>query len=66
MPLRQFQYDFFPFGLGNGGLVFTCLIYIQGHKIQNTYLVFSYNICVYSNRTFEDHIQKVKTVLERL
>lgn len=60
-PFGQYKYNFLPFGLTSGDLVLTHLIekIFDDIKYKHLYTFFD-KICVYSNRSFDDHKKKVK------
>lgn len=66
-PWAQYQFEFLPFGLASGSMVLTSLIDKIFGDIKFKYIYsFFDDLCVYSNGSFEDHLEKVSEVLGRL
>lgn len=67
VPWAQFEFNFLPFGLASGSMVLTSLLdKIFGDIKYNYVFIFFDDVCVYSNGTIEDHLAKVKEVVDRL
>lgn len=67
VPWSQYEFNYLPFGLASGSMVLTSLIDKIFGDIKFKY-VFNFfdDVCVYSDGSFEDHLEKVKEVITRL
>lgn len=67
VPWAQYEFNYLPFGLASGSMVLTSLIDRIFGDIKFNYIYnFFDDLCVYSDSTFEDHLQKVGLVIQRL
>lgn len=67
VPWAQFEFNYLPFGLASGSMVLTSLIdRIFGDiKFKYVYNFFD-DLCIYSDGSFDDHLIKVRSAIERL
>lgn len=67
VPWAQYEFNNLPFGLASGSMVLTSLIDKIFGDIKFRYIYnFFDDLCVFSDGSFEDHLEKVEEVLHRL
>lgn len=66
VPWAQYEFNFVPFGLANGSMVLTDLINKVFGNIKFKYLFSFFDDIVIYSQTFEEHLEHLQDVLQRL
>lgn len=67
VPWGQYEFNFLPFGLASGSMVLTSLIDRIFGDIKFKFIFnFFDDLCIYTDGTLDDHLEKVREVVSRL